>query len=126
MKDHHKMRAWNGFKYEYVFYYHTQVGPHEQNNNYDFLQLSRRDWEIELCTGLKDKNGKLIYEKDIDSDGFIVTYVCDTEENLGMEIGYYLVSKDGKHFVPMESRINKNNDNYEIIGNIHENPELLK
>jgi uncharacterized phage protein (TIGR01671 family) len=73
------------------------------------------EWEIMQYTGLKDKNGKEIYEGDIlqreghnykhivkwwnESAGFNLSWVCEC-----MLKGF----------------------NIEIIGNIHENPELLK
>lgn len=82
-------------------------------------------WIVEQCTGLKDKNGNLIYEGDIveltDDDSFekpIKTIVRWAEENacfglFGSHNLYY-------GFSSYES------DNFEVIGNIHENPELLE
>lgn len=71
------------------------------------------------CTGLKDKNGKLIYEGNIISDGYDNTLVewsetdCQflvVEENDGIKTCYT--------FEQLQS--------LEIIGNIYENPELIK
>lgn len=77
---------------------------------------------IEQCTGLKDKNGNLIYEGDIveltDDDSFekpIKTIVRWAEENacFGLFGSHNLYSS-------------YDSDNFEVIGNIHENPELLE
>jgi len=73
----------------------------------------------ELCTGLKDKNGKEIYESDL--LGFHDTKY-KVEWNDG---GFYLNDDFGGEFEGTEPAIQQLTQNYEVIGNIHENPELL-
>ncbi|KAF1308109.1 YopX family protein [Streptococcus sanguinis] len=76
-------------------------------------------------TGLKDKNGKEIFEGDVAYNGFrktIVNYGKQAiEEEFGAireYVGFNLTLACGyPEAVPM---------NYEIIGNIYENPELLE
>ncbi|MFZ8765650.1 YopX family protein [Enterococcus diestrammenae] len=81
-------------------------------------------WELMQSTGLKDKNGVEIFEGDIVlANGVQVTVSFGEqkyEENYGDEtyyIGFNVFTKMGYGMlIPVK---------YEVLGNIHENPELL-
>lgn len=78
------------------------------------------------CTGLKDKNGKLIYEGDI------VTPVHTNATLLEPKITGQVIS--GKACFQIQSphiaynalQILNSEKAFEVIGNIYENPELLE
>ena len=75
--------------------------------------------KILQCTGLKDKNGKLIYEGNIITDG-IDKYVVEWD----MDEAYlrFWVREIGTIvYYTFEQLLS-----YEVIGNIYENPELLE
>jgi uncharacterized phage protein (TIGR01671 family) len=74
-------------------------------------------WELMQFTGLKDKNGKEIYEGDIVQRG-IITF------SRGKFVGQYYGS-NGNLYEEWEDDLYQEN-NIEVIGNIYENPELLK
>lgn len=79
-------------------------------------------------TGLKDKNGKEIFEGDIITDG---TSIVDVKSH--QTLGFYTVVNGEERFFGSNTSI-KNFENdveefssvTEIIGNIYENPELLE
>jgi uncharacterized phage protein (TIGR01671 family) len=87
--------------------------------------LDSEYYEIMQYTGLKDKNGKEIYEGDI-CRWYSVINDNDIEEEHILPIehnfGAYTFNS-----MPICEWINeRGNLNFEIIGNIYENPELIK
>jgi len=97
------------------------------------FEMRRRAKDIELIqyTGLKDKNGKEIYEGDVvafeDSDGGYE--YPDVVVNTGIveygELRFYFtnrVAAEMDDFYIKDGRC----DDVEVIGNIYENPEMLE
>ena len=94
-----------------------------------FINVIREDAIIMQFTGLHDKNGKEIYEGDILNVGenlvCEIVYVDKNVEDYGDEIHCAFHAKVYIHnkTIPLDSYLK---NNCEIIGNIHENQELLE
>ncbi|EAH4521110.1 hypothetical protein QPB34_001634 [Campylobacter jejuni] len=83
------------------------------------------DLEIELWTGIYDKNGKKIYEGDIVKTKS--PYDCFLAKvGIHKEGTFYLESKSRDYIGSLIYLVKDEGYDTEIIGNIHENPELLK
>ena len=99
---------------------------------------------ISQWTGFVDKNDNKIYEDDIISIEYYDTYVCKKRRYPVMQViwlGYQWISKNEKYECEeaMETGVltfsifdrSDDYDNYkenliiEVIGNVHQNPELL-
>lgn len=125
--DRFRLRAWS--KEEKEMYYDVEgqydnccngMGTMAHQCLTDLLEDDR--YIVEQCTGLKDANGCLLYEGDI------VNILCEVEEQgvieWAPEEAQFVVRAEQAGFVA-------NFDNYrgtdlEVIGNIHENADLLE
>lgn len=112
-----KFRAWNEAQEKMLNWYEF-LNTNMENT---FIAPESTGLILMQYTGLKDKNGKEIYEGDIvegrvgDEEGFdvkgIVAY-C--------QCGYYFITdKDDEVMIHIV-------DDLEVIGNIYDNPDLLE
>lgn len=114
-----KFRAWDKARKEYW-------GPYDFLND-ETLPRPIRNMVVEQYTGLKDKNGKEICEGDLVKGRWwrAKNARLDTEGEIKFNDGWFYIKDDpdgqDRLGVPIH-----NCYNLEIIGNIHENPELLK
>lgn len=89
-----------------------------EGSEYICYQDQLNKFVFEQCTCLRDKNGKLIYEGDI------VKLQLSYDENLSVEYSKGSFDLVGDCGFRALLRIYKND--CEVVGNIHENPELLE
>ena len=131
-----KFRAWDESLKQY--FYDVAVYPNNivaiQRHNIESMMLEANGmthWTeldgnaiIEQYTGLKDKNGKEIYEGDIVEYSWDFCGIkCKNKyavEWLSGYVEHYPCSFDSGFTLPDSV------DGYMVIGNIHENPELLE
>ncbi len=125
----YKFRAWDswwGRMYYFDFTKNIEAAPddelkglwilHEEGSVYAIQEKIK----IMQFTGLHDKNGKEIYEGDIVTGLFNHTDI----------IGHIIYGSDATFFIKRKGLygigLNNAEDWLEVIGNIHNNPELLK
>lgn len=130
-----KIRVWDVKDNDW---YYTVPGRPEDHNVLDTwyfenLYQDENTYIWEQYTGLKDKNGREIYEGDI-----VEQFVCGVKKFKGKEVGrktvwqvrwneeeccFELHYLSGSLF---GDSLMVKGEEYEVVGNIHENPELLK
>lgn len=129
MNDRFKFRVWSIANQRYCHFATMDISadgllrvirPLEQS---EYIDDYENRYIIQQCTGLKDKNGTLIYEGDIlkQPDG-IIDYVYWSDGcyiHNGTAITNYDVAYQGDSWA-------KEVNTHEVIGNIYENKELLQ
>ncbi|MCM1059439.1 MAG: YopX family protein [Eubacterium sp.] len=71
------------------------------------------------CTSLTDKNGKRIFEGDICKDSLGKIFIVEWDTNNARFLGWTRSGEQHIVYVGKEPKA-------EVVGNIHDNPELLK
>jgi len=113
-----KFRTWNGKEIEYF----------TLDNNFDCVSGWLDGKILMQYTGLKDKKGVEIYNGDILTIGQNligeIIYIDKNTQDWGDEIHAAFHSKIYRHnkIIPIDSYLL---NDCKIIGNIHENPELI-
>ena len=130
-----KFRAWD--KTYSLMNYKVQVGntdyadqnytcnsiwvDYGDNNSVGWINADEKCIELMQYTGLKDKNGKEIYEGDIIEFYFLGSdekaEIVYNEDRAMFCLQYNKNKLNGWHLNPSK---------YNVLGNIYENPELLK
>jgi uncharacterized phage protein (TIGR01671 family) len=114
---------------EWVYgYYYTQIITHAGNRKSrdHFIRTEQNiRYEVDPATvgqytGLKDKHGQEIYEGDIVCDSLGVGVVSFILEHCA----YFVETSDPakRHYMLSHGQL----DNTKVIGNIHDNPDLLE
>jgi len=128
-----KFRAWDESMGKMEFFGLGDTVPYYYPDEWS----SRINYEVMQFTGLLDKNGKEIYEGDIIEsveDNYIykinpivpLSRSCvDRSETIGRRCDNEIIHSNGISENYNDDWIS-NSEFYEIIGNIYENPELLK
>ena len=117
-----KFRAWD--KKQKKMFYGVSIGTIKVwDENVPLLSHEfgySEDCIFDQYTGLKDKNDKKIYEGDI-----LETCCGKAEVYFDDKLLMYMIKVKHGETMPLVSKKSKRHFDYEVIGNIHENPELL-
>lgn len=142
MNDRFRFRVWNIKEKEMIYNaeiaydgmnYNTewQIGNNTNDGWVDcfgyYLDYPN-DYEVMQCTGLKDKNGKLIYEGDILGGTYENLYVhyCNNCKQFQLKANDYgcMACEGDVHWCEVVESEDENE--LEVIGNIYQNKELLE
>lgn len=143
MQDRFKYRCWHKptkTMYEVFEFNKTFIKATPSFVVTSIRTIKTEDCILIQCTGLKDKNGKLIYEDDIvklfndefcnihtvkfgDFAMYSLDFQTEYEKGSTAVYGWYLGGLT--YPIPLSISIDTSGLELEVIGNIYENPELI-
>ena len=124
MQDRFKFRVWDKTEeimvyFDGIFHYKKPYTEHSSFPQYDSCPHYHNLSDLMQCTGLKDKNGKLIFEGDIVK---FKTELFGKPKQIVWDECHYILKDTYIILCNMEIK----QFGLEVIGNIYENPELLE
>ena len=146
MKDRFKFRVvyYNDVEKKYFIFEPDLISADGTARAYAYGESGADEYydtvTLNQCTGLKDKNGRLIYEGDIvrlfcdefenihtvkfgDFAMYSLDFQTEYEKGSTAVYGYYLGGL--KYPIPLSISLDTSGMQIEVIGNIYENKELL-
>ena len=113
MENRFKFRVWDKIDKRFM----SGTVLMDSRKGYLSGNIPEVSYVIQQCTGLKDKNGKLIYEGDIlQHPQLSHRFICEW-----FKCGFWInFGQNGA-----KRLLSELHNSYEVIGNIYENKELL-
>lgn len=129
MQDRFRVRGWS--IYDSGYYDDIQNMLFGEEDNMTLLDAISKGLVNEIipeqCTGLKDKTGKLIYEGDIlATSPQSQSYGCYKVFFQKDEYSFKVIPCDGSHDYAIPLNVLTKKNDFQIIGNIHKNFELME
>ena len=120
-------RAWDKKLKELTNYSISDIFIEFYNKDTDSWEIDREGERFTLCqyTGLKDKNNREIYEGDVIKAISFARWIGVVEYS-DENSAFIFDDLDKKYRGKSTVFMNQFDDGFEILGNIYENPELLK
>lgn len=120
MQDRFRFRAFDKENKKYIYNVEKGLQFYSTAGNLRVMTLAEIEesdkYDLEQCTGLRDGNGKLIYEGDIVSVPELYNDIPT-----GKTRKYKVLYKHAAFNIH-----GVNTERLEVVGNIHKNPELLE
>ena len=130
MNDRFKFRVWceNNQEWEKDTILISNKNMYEIRNDKftKYTDTDPKNHIINFCTGLKDKNGKLIFEGDVLKIHTVWEHRPYYYAIVKWQRNRYKFQKIGKGVFLGDIAPLKHFANSEVLGNIYENPELLE